>query len=541
MDDAVTASMIGPDFEVAGRFTSSSAVLDKIQHSIVASVTANWANDVPTDCPHRERRGYLGDGQHAMETVLSNFASAPGYVKWLRDYRDQQQFDNLTLGQQYNASDPTKGFARGRIGGVAPYSAAQETDTAWGIAAWLVPEYVAEYYDDERIIADAYSSAKWYAEHWIAVAESRGALEPGWFSFDMYSDFGNTDTPAELYYLTKTQYFYIVALEHTARFATRLGETADAERFGKLASTARALFMQRLRRQDGCYGNCTYVNQIFGLSLSAQGSSPDETDQASWAKALEHFGPNATNAQNADRFGGGIVTLKLVYPLFQRFGEAALALRTLLHTDRSPSLGFMTTKDGTTLHEAWRMQSAYAGTWPGSFNHVMMGSPGRWFYTLFAGIDRDAASDPQGGAWRSWSRLRLEPPRDPQLWENLSSCSGALDTVAGQVSLSWHVQPPANRSSLLYTLDVEVPTNAHATVVVPTVVTAGQATIHESRGAVWAAGRFGVVAGIKAGTLGADGQSVLLSVGGGSYEFTVVKSRLTLIDTDGRDFPEDKR
>jgi alpha-L-rhamnosidase len=49
MDDAVTASMIGPNFEVAGRFTSSSAVLNKIQHSIVASVTANWANDVPTD------------------------------------------------------------------------------------------------------------------------------------------------------------------------------------------------------------------------------------------------------------------------------------------------------------------------------------------------------------------------------------------------------------------------------------------------------------------------------------------------------------
>jgi hypothetical protein len=58
-------------------------------------------------------------------------------------------------------------------------------------------------------------------------------------------------------------------------------------------------------------------------------------------------------------------------------------------------------------------------------------------------------------------------------------------------------QPPANRSSLLYTLDVEVPTKAHATVVVPTVVTAGRATIHESRGAVWAAGRFGVVAGLR--------------------------------------------
>ena len=82
---------LGPDFEVSGEFTSSHAVLNAIQRSIVASAEANWANDVPTDCPHRERRGYLGDGQHAMGTVVSNFWAVRGYVKWLRDYRDQQQ------------------------------------------------------------------------------------------------------------------------------------------------------------------------------------------------------------------------------------------------------------------------------------------------------------------------------------------------------------------------------------------------------------------------------------------------------------------
>jgi hypothetical protein len=43
--------------------------------------------------------GYLGDGQHAMETVISNFWSARGYIKWLRDYRDQQKYANETLGQ----------------------------------------------------------------------------------------------------------------------------------------------------------------------------------------------------------------------------------------------------------------------------------------------------------------------------------------------------------------------------------------------------------------------------------------------------------
>jgi len=50
---------------------------------------------------------------------------------------------------------------------------------------------------------------------------------------------------------------------------------------------------------------------------------------AAWANVQKALGPNASNPANANRFGGGIVTLKLIYPLFQRFGEATLALRTV--------------------------------------------------------------------------------------------------------------------------------------------------------------------------------------------------------------------
>ena len=35
--------------------------------------------------------------------------------------------------------------------------------------------------------------------------------------------------------------------------------------------------------------------------------------------------------------------------------------------------------------QAWNMENAYTGKWVGSFNHIMMSSPGRWFFTLFAG------------------------------------------------------------------------------------------------------------------------------------------------------------
>eukprot|EP01047_Picozoa_sp_COSAG01_P040505 COSAG01_NODE_3415_length_6122_cov_15.057945_7_plen_79_part_00 len=51
--DTLIAHAIGPNFVKAGSFTSSSSVLNAIQHAVVASAEANWANDVPTDCPHR--------------------------------------------------------------------------------------------------------------------------------------------------------------------------------------------------------------------------------------------------------------------------------------------------------------------------------------------------------------------------------------------------------------------------------------------------------------------------------------------------------
>ena len=343
-----------------------------------------------------------------------------------------------------------------------------------------------------------------------------------------YGDFGNTNTPADEYVAGKTQYFYIVALEHTARFAARVGQISDAQRYQGLAAAARELYMARLCNASvgnrSCFGRCTYPGQIFGLSLDVLPRGGAE-EAAAWAHVLAEIGPHATNPANANRFGGGIVTLKLIYPLFQRFGEAALALRTLLHTDRSPSLGYMTTQGGagpgdtgTTLHEAWNMQSAYDGTWVGSFNHIMMGSPGRWFYTLFAGIDRDAATTHS----RSWSRLRLEPPRDPELWRNLTYCNAALNTVAGQVAVSWRLRP-SNSTTTLYVMEATVPTNSRATVVVPTVVQASAVTIREGEAGsvVWSKGQFRAVAGIAGGAMGADARSVELTAGSGRYAFTV--------------------
>lgn len=46
---SLIAHFLRPDFAPAGNFSSSLPMLNKVQHSIIASAAANWANDVPTD------------------------------------------------------------------------------------------------------------------------------------------------------------------------------------------------------------------------------------------------------------------------------------------------------------------------------------------------------------------------------------------------------------------------------------------------------------------------------------------------------------
>ena len=58
-EEALTAHFIHSAVPQSGEFISSSPLLNAIQH---ATRFASWSNlmDIPTDCPQRERFGWLG-------------------------------------------------------------------------------------------------------------------------------------------------------------------------------------------------------------------------------------------------------------------------------------------------------------------------------------------------------------------------------------------------------------------------------------------------------------------------------------------------
>ena len=88
----VEGRVVRSDIPHNGTWSSSNTLLDKVHK---AGIWAQMSNLVgyPTDCPHREKGAYTGDGQVIAETSMHDFHMAPFYMKWLNDMRDAQEPD----------------------------------------------------------------------------------------------------------------------------------------------------------------------------------------------------------------------------------------------------------------------------------------------------------------------------------------------------------------------------------------------------------------------------------------------------------------
>eukprot|EP00040_Diaphanoeca_grandis_P042744 m.265853 g.265853 ORF g.265853 m.265853 type:complete len:1002 (+) comp64084_c0_seq1:339-3344(+) len=510
----VTAHFIHSEIAKSGAFSSSSPMLNAIQHATRFSAMSN-AMDIPTDCPQREKAGWLGDAQLAFDTVVHNFDTGAFYTKWIHDLADTQAYNNATL-------NTTEGFAE-----CAPYygHGHLEADPGWGIAAWKVPMGFAAYYDDEPLERAWYPHARGYMEHWITLAQANNGL----FPIVSVGDWGNLWPGPQSYQPTSyAQFFYIVALDAQVELAQRFGFVSDSERYSTFAKNARALYLSTFyNKSTACYGNCSDVEQIFALTLELQEAGSEE-EAAVWANALAWFD---TDGKYPERFGGGIISLKLVYPLLDRFNRTDLGLRFQLHTDAPPSFGYWVAQNATTLFEYWTNSATTFNSGLNSFNHIMYGGSGSWYYSSLGGLQRAQGS-------RSWTDLVIAPPSGRVL-NDLTWANASIDTPMGFVSSAWVVPaalsngddtaielPPALEAfNNVYTLLTTLPPNAKARIVLPTIVPASLAVVTEGGNKVWDTGVYvSGTAGIKDISVGGDGHSLVILVGSGSYNFASLAS-----------------
>ena len=397
-----------------------------------------------------------------------------------------------------------------------------EADPGWGIAAWIVPTQFASYYDDDRLEEAFYPNQKAYMEHWIRLAQTNSGELPS--ALQHSGDWGCLQPgPMDCAPKEYAHYFYVTALALQAACATRLGLQADVARYTGLLKAAQQLYLDRyFHNATGCFGNCSDISQIFGLSLSGGDGLMSASDEAkAWKQALAWFGKDG---KYDGRFGGGIVSLKLLYPLLDKFGKSDLGLAFQLHTDKAPSFGYWMAQGATTLWEFWGNSEFTFNEGLNSYNHIMYGGTGSWYYSTLAGLRRAAGS-------RSWSDLIIAPPAPGSLGSNLTWANASVDTPMGVVRSAWSVTAVAVGDAsglLMHTLHAILPPNARGHIAIPAAASSSAFTIQEGGATVWEAGQFvnnGAISGIvsaKATPPELEGGSspVVFEVGSGSFVFT---------------------
>jgi alpha-L-rhamnosidase len=79
----------------SGSFECSSPLITKLYTTTVNNYLGITTGGMTVDCPHRERRGYGGDGHTSYQFALQNFGVGAYFGKWMRDFADVQGPDGL--------------------------------------------------------------------------------------------------------------------------------------------------------------------------------------------------------------------------------------------------------------------------------------------------------------------------------------------------------------------------------------------------------------------------------------------------------------
>jgi alpha-L-rhamnosidase len=462
--DTLRGRLVHTAVEPTGNFAAANPLLNGIQKIIRWGQRSNL-HSIPTDCAQRdERMGWLGDAQVTAEEAMLNFHMAAFYTNFIRDIRDVQGPD-------------------GSLTDTVPHKYGRRpADPAWGTAYPLICWYMYEQYGDRRILEENYDGLKKYVEF------LRSKAPEDVLRYSYYGDWVAVEsTPGEL--VSDAYYYHDVQL--LSKIAGVLGKSADAQTYAQLAAQIKEAFHREFYdTKRGAYANGTQTANTLPLFLDLV---PD--DQRS--RVMRSLTEDIVYRHNT-HLTTGFIGVRYLFPLLTRAGRSDLAYELATQTTY-PSWGYMIASGATTLWELWQNKT---GPSMNSHNHPMFGSVGAWFYQALAGIKVGA----DGPGYR---QIRIEP----QIARDLAWASGTVETVRGTVSSAWSHFPGAT------SLEVTIPVNSQARIVIPTEAKATEVVVREGEQVVWDKGQYVPgVPGVTGASQERDG-SIVVEVGSGRYSF----------------------
>ena len=351
-----------------GSFASSNELLNRI-HTLILRAIENNAVSIFTDCPHREKLGWLEETHLMAPSLLYDFDFAGLYAATARNIADAQ-----THG----------GPKAGLVPEIAPQYVVFKVDNGafddspeWGSAAVLAPWYLFERTGDRRFLAAQLGVMRAYTAY-LGTRAHDGIVSYGlgdWYDIGPGEPGMSKLTTAGV---TATAIYY-QDLRVMEEATALLGFKEESRRYRQIAEQERAAFNARFFDRDRHrYDKGSQTAQAMPLVL---GLVP-EGERAHVLQALVD-----DIRVHGNHVTAGDVGYHYVVDALLEGGRSDVLLDMLERTD-APSYGYQLAQGATSLTEAWDANPR------SSQDHFMLGDAEEWFYRGLGGINVDLSAAP---------------------------------------------------------------------------------------------------------------------------------------------------
>ena len=409
--------------EPIGTFSCSNELFNKIYQLVRWAQRSNMMS-ILTDCPQREKQGWLEQYHLNGPSLRYNFDLSTNFRKAMNDMADCQLENGLIpdIAPEFFIVTPdiNNGF---------------RNSPEWGSSFIIVPWQQYLFNGDVSLLSRYYGQMKRYVA--FLDASSKNNIIPAglgdWYDIGPKPAWGSQLTPVSF---TATAIFFYDN-QIMSQIASVLGKKEDATFYRERTETIRQAFNKEFfHPEKGIYATGSNTTCAMPLFLNMV----DPNNRKILADSLVSDIRRRGNA-----FTSGEVGYRFLLGALAQEGFSELIYDMNNQTEK-PGYGYQIKKGATSLTEKW---DAGVGSF-GSQNHFMSGQINEWFFHDLLGI----GVEPDGAGFRK-SIIKPMPVGD------LKWVKGSYKTVSGLIEVEW------KRDNRTFELRINIPGNTSATVYVP--------------------------------------------------------------------------
>lgn len=441
-----------------GSFNSADLLFNRTDTLIKWAIKSNMQS-VITDCPHREKLGWMEQDYLMGASIQFNYNIALLYKKIVKDMIDAQLASGLEpdIAPEFVVFDD--GF---------------RDSPEWGSAAVILPWLLYKWYGDKETMQQAYAMMGRYVAY-LKTKSVNHILDHGlgdWYDYGPGFPGEAQLTPKSL---TATAiYYYDVSL--LSKMAALLGKGQDAENYKDWAFEIKNAFNKKF------FNPATNVYSTGSQTAMAMPVCVGLVDEQDKKAVMQNLIDSIK--QSKYKLTAGDIGFHFLIQALNDNGASSV-IYTMNQREEEAGYGYQLKKGATALTESWNALEEVSN------NHLMLGHIMEWFYNGLGGIN-------QADTDIAYKSIII----DPQAVGDISFANAKFESPYGLIRSAW------KKKANSFLLEVEIPVNTTAVIYLPA----------NNIGAVKENGK--PVAGNKQMKLaGFSNGKAMVSIGSGVYRF----------------------